>query len=39
LHKNKIEQETGWREATLSWCMAEAKEKGLKEKDLWGALS
>ncbi|KAK3753776.1 hypothetical protein QZH41_014238 [Actinostola sp. cb2023] len=35
-HKNKIQQEAGWNDEILSWCMAEAKEKGLREQDLWG---
>jgi len=31
-----MEQETGWHDNILSWCLKEAKEKNLKEADLWG---
>jgi len=36
MYKNKVEQETGWSDKILMWCLNEVKEKGLKEHDLWG---
>lgn len=36
LYKNKIEENPGWNDEVLQWCLETAQEKNLRKEDYWG---
>lgn len=36
MYKNRVQQQNGWNNEILEWCLMEAKNRNLRAEDYWG---